>query len=153
MALVTYDVTATTVLKWLAQLATGNATIPGTSDITDEWIQLAAAEVEDAMLEGGLSSASVAAATTPSAYYQLRHLVARLAALYYAEASALPVTDGLGEQWRADCKARLAEISSGRRVGELTATDGQQAARYYSGRDSTDEDTLDDNRATIDGAL
>jgi hypothetical protein len=151
VALVVYGVTAAVVLKWLAQLSASNAARPGTADITDEWIQLAAAEVEDALLEGGLSSTSVDSTTTPSAYYQLRHIVARLAALSYAQSIGLPTSEGIAAQWHDDLKAKLDDIRQGRRVGELSAADGPQAARFYGGDWTTSD--LDAQRVCLDDEL
>jgi hypothetical protein len=151
MALVTYDVTASVVKKWIAQISTGNTTVPGTSDITGEWINLAAARVEDAMLEGGFVSSSVSSTDHPSAYYQLRHLVARLAAVYYVQSLGVPTDAGAAGAMVEATEKELASIANGRRIGELSNTDGPRGARLYLGDDSASD--IDAHRAGFDDAL
>ena len=151
MALVTYGVTASVVLKWLNQIATGNSTLPGTTDITGEWINLAASEVEDAMLEGGFDSSAVDSTDEPAAYYLLRHLLARRAALYYAQASRISTNTDTATQMWEQTEELLKEIREGRRVGELYNATGNQVASLYTASDTTDD--LDDYRACYDDVL
>jgi hypothetical protein len=154
MALVTYGVNATVVLKYLLQWDVSNSNRPGTTDIdTDgEYLLRAAADLEDAMLEGGFDSSGISSANQPSAYYQLRGCLAERTALYYAAAlgHSLGGEDILSEAWERN-NDKLDDISSGKRIGEVTVTDGPREAIFVHGDDTVS--TLNETRAEYDDVL
>jgi len=151
MAQNTFDVTAAVVLKHLAQFSVTNVTLPGTNDITDEWIPLAAGEIEDAGQEGGFDFSEVDSTNEPDAYYILRHLLALRAALHYLAAAGHAVGEGLLKARWDKTEKKLDDIRSGRRVAQMTVTDGAQGLVFYHGTDSDDD--LDDYRAQYDDPL
>ena len=148
MTLPTYDVTATIVQAYLAQLGGTSANLPGVANITALWIPQAAADVETAMRQGGLSSAAVTSATYPLAYQKLQDLVARAAGIKYM----MSITNQAAskELAKADekLKAELDEIVTGKRIGELTSSTGAQSGRMYLGNESS---TVIDARRSLAG--
>ena len=152
MALVDFDVVAADVLEWMLQVSPGNANRPGTAAITSRFIPSAAADINDVLLEAGLSASSVSSVTTPIAWRQMHDLVARHAALLYSQSLGITITEGSSaERMYQAVQAQIDSILAGRRVGELSNTTGPMGTRLHIGDD--DSDSIDARRATMGDAL
>ena len=146
MTLVTYDVTAAIVLKHFPQWSISQATLPGSENITDEYINTAAANIEDAMLTGGFDSSIITSVAYPSAYYQLRYLVARLAALQYIYDIGVYDAETMAKE-SARVRKKVQDIKEGKRLGEFERVDTEKLVQWsHADENSTD---IDARRASM----
>ena len=152
MAVVDFGVVIADVQKYVAQWRGKNAPLSHETDITGEWIPVAASEINAAMLIGGLSITDAnTSATYPVAYQICQHHVALRAALYFISALSNQDTDkdkgkSLNVKWKTS-NDFIAGLKAGDQLGELTSTTGKNVAKFYHG--TTSEAELDAARATF----
>lgn len=141
-----YGVGSSDVLAQLTQWQVSANTTPSISLIEDggSCLMRAGAKVSTALLRGGFGEPTLSASVNPKAYWEIRGLIAELAAVYFCQ-GVLHLTDNLRiDDGMKRCNKQLQEISEGSQIGELTVTEGSESGQFYQG-DYTD-DQVDHNR-------
>jgi len=146
MSLATYGVDAAVVMKYLPQWQVSGNTLPGQAELDagGEFLETAAADVLDALLEGGFGEPTATTSTNPKAYWIIHRAIAQLAALNLATAHRhLFDADDLAKMW-ATTKNKLNEFRTGERIGEITITSSTKRSRFQHGLTTRTE--IDDVR-------
>ena len=140
-----YGVTNSLILSdYLPQWQVNNANQPGT-DIIDNKIDIAAADFDEALTEGGYSASSIDATDTPIAYERARDLIATRAALLYA--SAIGHVFPADDTSMAKNDEQLDRIRDGKPFGDLSITGGPRQGLFVHGTDTRTQ--VNDRRAKV----
>jgi len=136
MAINVFGVDSDQVMKYLPRWSVSNQTLPGDTDMT-HWIEVAAAEVYDALIEGGFTVASITAEDAPNAYKTVQHVVARRAAYHYVLANSnMNISDPNVKEIYVKSMHFLNDFKSGKRICEISVAEGKQSGVFYHGTTS-----------------
>jgi hypothetical protein len=138
---------------WLLHYQVAGNALPEYDEIDQdgEFLDMAAADIQDALMQGGhAAGAGSDSSTYPVAYSRLRGALAERCALYFAEALGGFDPDVFQSKWDRN-NEKLDAFRSGRRVGELTVTDSRVQGQFEHG--TMTSTTLDTYRFRISDEL
>jgi hypothetical protein len=136
-----YDVTATEVKKYIPRAVVDGNVAPGLAEIGQggEFLAGAAAELADALREGGFSSPlSCTSSINVEAYWIVHPFLAKFAALKYLDSISKGQDPNIepSNSWSA-IRRQLEGFKSGSRIGEITVISGRKTGRVYYGTTET----------------
>ena len=146
-----YGVTNALVLSdYLPQFSTTGARLPGT-DIISNKIDIAGADFDEALTEGGYSADAIDETDTPTAFERARDIIATRAALLYAAVIGHNLGNVEFDEMFKGNNRQLDRLRQGKPFGDLTVSGGSRQAVFKTGDDS--RSTINDRRCKLTDPL